>query len=264
MFSTLHIIVLCISIPLIVLGTIYSLKLSFEKVVKIMLGIGIVSELIKVFTYILKNEDNLGGYLPKTDLPFHLCSIQIIFIIVLNLSKNENAKRILRSFMLPTCLVGGFAAIMIPTSSSISNLNILTFQYFGYHIGIMIFALRMLIGKDIVFTVKDYGTCLLLLFITMFAAIYINSILYNGTTEKNFIYTVTDGENTGEVQISKVNFMYMVDPPQSGLPLLNKTHGWGVYVAHYLFICLFGVTMVYIKPIIDYFKKPGKDGDAAR
>lgn len=263
MFSTLHIIALSVSVILIIIGTVYSRKISFEASVRIMLGIGIVSELIKVFTYILINESKLGGYLPKTDLPFHLCSIQILFLIALNLSKNENAKRIIRSFMLPTCLVGGFAAIMIPTSSSVGSFNILTFQYFGYHAAIMIFALRMLICDDVKFTVRDYETCLLMLFITMFVSIYINSILYNGSTDSSFIYEVTDGEKVGQIQLSKVNFMYVVDPPQSGLPFLNKDHGWGVYFAHYLFICLFAVTLVYIKPIVDFFRgiKKRKDTD---
>lgn len=255
MFSTLHIVTLAITSLLIVVGTIFSLKISFEKVTKITLGIGIVSELIKVFTYILMNEENLHGYLPKTDLPFHLCSIQILFLIALNLSKNENAKRIIRSFMLPTCLIGGFAAIMIPTSSSTSTLNILTFQYFGYHAAIMIFALRMLIGKDVRFEIRDYGSCLLLLFVAMFVALYINSILYNGSADTNFIYEVTDGEHVGRIQLSNVNFMYVVSPPQSGLPFLNKDHGWGVYFAHYLCLCLTGVTAVYIKPIINCFRK---------
>lgn len=255
MFSTLHIIVMCIVFPLIAVGTYYSLKLSFEKVLRIMLAIGFVSEFTKIFTYILMNEDKLGGYLPKTDLPFHLCSIQILFLIVLVLSKNDNTKQIIRSFMLPTCLIGGFAAILIPTSSSISELNVLTFQYFGYHAAIMILALRMYIGKDVTFTIRDYGTCLVMLFATMFAAVYINSILYSGVSDENFFYTVTDGEHTGLIQLANVNFMYMVGPPVKGLPFLNEKHGWAVYVAHYLCLCLFGITGIYIRPIINYFKE---------
>lgn len=258
MFSTLHIVALCVSALFIVLGTVFSRKVGFDKIIKIMLGIGIVSELIKVFTYILMNEDKLGGYLPKTDLPFHLCSIQILLLVTLRLSKNENAKRIIRSFMLPTCLIGGLAAILIPTSSSVGTLNILTFQYFGYHAAIVVFALRMLIGRDIRFEIKDYGTCLLLLFVTMFGAIYINSILYNGIGDGSIFYEVSDGTHTGVVQLTNVNFMYVVNPPQSGLPFLNEDHGWGVYLAHYMCLCLFVVTLIYVKPIVSYFKSRAK------
>lgn len=255
MFSTLHLIALCCSVLLILAGTKYALKVSFDRAVDVLLGIGIASELIKVFSYILMNEDKLGGFLPKTDLPFHLCSVQILLVIVLKLSKSENTKRILRSFMLPTCLAGGLAAILIPTSSSVGHLNVLTFQYFGYHSALVIFALRMLLGKDTVFTVKDYGTCLLMLFVTMFAAIYINSMLYNGTADTSFLYEVTDGVHTGKVQLANVNFMYVVGPPQSGLPFLNKDHGWSVYFIHYLFACLAAVTLIYIRPIIASFKR---------
>lgn len=261
MFSTLHILVLTISAILLAVGTYFAQKLSFETVAKIMLGIGFVSEFLKVFAYILMNEDDLGGFLPKTDLPFHLCSIQITLLVVLNLAKSENTKRILRSFMLPTCLVGGLAAILIPTSSSIDSLNILTFQYFGYHVAIMIFALRMLLGKDIRFTIRDYGTCLLLLCFTLFAAVYINSILYNGIGDTNFFYEVTNGEHVGRIQLTNVNFMYVVGPPVSGLPFLNENYGWGVYMVHYLFVCLTAVSLVYIKPIFQVFKKKKPEGN---
>ena len=54
-----------------------------------MFTIGIISEIIKVVYYIVRNESTHGGYLPKTDLPFHLCSIQIIFLAILHYSKNE-------------------------------------------------------------------------------------------------------------------------------------------------------------------------------
>lgn len=264
MFGTLHIIALCVTIPLIVLGTVLSLKISLDKVIGIMLGIGIVSETVKVFSYILMNEQKLGGYLPKTDLPFHLCSIQLILMTVLYLSKNENTKRVLRSFMLPTCLIGGFAAIMIPTASSVGHLNILTFQYFGYHAAIMIFALRMLTGKDIRFTARDYGTCLLLLFVTMLAALYINSMLYNGTSDSDFVYSVSDGVHSGTVLLSNVNFMYVAGPPVSGLPFLNETHGWGVYFVHYMLLCLFAVTLIYARPVAAFFKeKTGLSSDTA-
>lgn len=250
MFGTLHIVVLCITAALILLGTYRILKLSFEKVCALMLGIGLAAELIMVFAYILMNEKNLGGYLPKGDLPLHLCSFQVLFFLVLVFGKNENTKRILRSFMLPTCLFGGLAAILIPTSSSVSRLNVLTFEYFIYHGAIVVFALRMLLGKDTVFTVRDYASCLAMLLVTMFAAVYINSILYNGTADTSFFYEVTDGTHKGLIQLTPVNFMYVVAPPQSGLPFLNKDKGWAVYFMRYLSLCVAAVTAVYIKPIL--------------
>ncbi len=250
MFNTIHIVSLIVSAILVVVLTVLLQKISFEKVTKLMLFVGILAELIKVFAYTIMNENRLYGYLPKTDLPLHLCSFQVIFLLVLVLSKNENHKRIIRSFMLPTCLFGGLAALLIPISSAVNHVNIITFEYFGYHAAIMIFALRMLCGRDIKFTVRDYGTCLLLLFVVMFAAMYMNSILYSGHSDTNFIYEVTDGTHTGTVQLANVNFMYTVAPPADGLPLLNLKHGWGVYIVHYMFVCLFAITAVYSRSII--------------
>jgi flagellar biosynthesis/type III secretory pathway M-ring protein FliF/YscJ len=68
----------------------------------------------------------------------------------------------------------------------------------------------------------------------MFFAIYINSMLYDG--------------------VSNINFMYVVSPPQDGLPFLNENHGWLVYVVHYAALVLFCVSIAYIKPIIDAIK----------
>ena len=56
LFGTKHIIILVVCLLLIVLGFIFSKKLSFEKIIKVMLGVGIVSEVIKVFN---NNLDNL-------------------------------------------------------------------------------------------------------------------------------------------------------------------------------------------------------------
>ena len=69
---------------------------------------GIISETIKVFYYISTNDN--GNYLPPTDLPFHLCSIQIIFLFILHMSENQKIKRLLLAFMIPTGLFGGIAA----------------------------------------------------------------------------------------------------------------------------------------------------------
>ena len=70
----------------------------------------------------------------------------------------------------------------------------------------------------------------------MFFAVYINSIIYDGT--------------------NKINFMYVASPPQSGLPFLNENHGWLVYITHYACTILICVTLCYIKPIIEFFKEP--------
>ena len=237
MFGTLHLAALGISALLIIGGVIAVRRVPMKLLLKIMLGIGVASEIIKVFAYILKNEAVLGGYLPKTDLPFHLCSVQIIFLAILNLTSNKKVRRALCTFMMPTCLWGGLAALLIPTSSSVGSLNVITFQYFIYHSALVVLALHMLTTRELPFTIKDYRTCLIMLVCTLFAAIYINSILYDGK--------------------SNINFMYVVAPPKEGLPFLNKDQGWLVYILRYMALCFAAATLTYIKPIVTAIKKGG-------
>ena len=135
--------------------------------------------------------------------------------------------------MFPSCLFGGIAAILIPTSSSLSSW-IITFQYNLYHIALIIFALRICTSKELKLTIKDYFSCLKFLLIIMFFAIYINSIVYDGS--------------------NKINFMYVVSPPVDGLPFLTEKFGWFVYIMHYACLVLFCVTMCYLKPIITAIK----------
>ena len=230
LFGTKHIILIALSLILVAVGYVFSRKLKFTQMAKIMLWIGIVSETIKIFYYVIRNEEKYGGVLPKSDLPFHLCSIQILFIVVLNVSQNEKLKHALTSFMMPSCLIGGLAALLIATDSSRNGMWIITLQYFAYHAAIMVFALYLATNKEHCPTLKGYFSCLKMLLIIMFFAIYINSILYDG--------------------VSDINFMYVVGPPQKNLPYLNDNNCWFSYIVKYAILILVSVTLFYIKPIV--------------
>ena len=233
-FGTKHLILVAVSLLLIVSLFFLSKKLRFAAVCKTLFFVGILSETIKIFYYIIQNEATHEGILPKTDLPFHLCSIQILFIAVVNFTKNEKLKRFLLSFMFPSCLLGGIAAILIATTSSLNGMWIITAQYFLYHIAIVVFALNLCTNKELKLTVSDYFSCLKFLVILFFFAVYVNSIVYDGN--------------------SNINFMYVASPPQSGLPFLNEDHGWFVYIVHYATLVLLCVTLCYIKPIVTAIK----------
>lgn len=237
LFGTKHIIILIFCFILIILGWFFTRKAKFKNVIKTMLIIGIISEIIKVIYYIVRNEALYGGYLPKSDLPFHLCSIQIIFIAILHYSKNEKFKKLLMSFMLPSCLFGGIAALLIATDSSRNGMWIITGQYFGYHVAISVFALYLLTNKEMKWTIKDFINCLKLLGLFGLLSIYINSMLNDGS--------------------GSINFMYTVRPPQSGLPYLNLNQGWFIYILKYAALAIVVITLTYIKPIIDFFKSLG-------
>ncbi len=236
MYGTKHLIILAVCL-LYIIGV--SLLLQKKQVplkiaVRLLLGVGIISESLKVCSYIIKNEAEMGGYLPKTDLPFHLCSVQILFMILLVLSENEKLKRVLIAFMLPTCLVGGAAALLLPTSSSL-NMPVVTVQYFLYHSSIIVFSLYLYRSPEVRFTFRDYISALLMLFGVFFAAIYINSAL-------------NDYQNN-------INFMYVVKPPMEGLPYLNNDKGWLVYILRYALLAVAAVSACYCRPILAKIRK---------
>jgi len=139
--------------------------------------------------------------------------------------------------MLPCCLFGGISAILIPTYSAL-NFWVITIQYFSYHICLTVFALHLLTNKEFKWTAKDYVHCLIFLVCTLLFAIYMNSIVDDGT--------------------GVVNFMYVVAPPQDGLPYLNKDHGWLSYMLKYALLVIVCVTLCYIKPIITWIKEKCK------
>ncbi len=229
MFGEKHLIILGISLAVIILFSILARKIKLETACRILLVIGVASEITKIFYYIIANEETHGGILPKTDLPFHLCSIQILLITIVNVVPNEKIRRFIFSFMMPSCLLGGIAALLIPTTSSLTGGIAITIQYFGYHAAIIVFAIKLIGAAEFRRTVKDYFNCLKFLLVMMFFAVYINSILYDG--------------------VSNINYMYVASPPQEGLPFLNEDHGWLVYIVHYASLVLFCVTIFYIKPI---------------
>ncbi len=235
MFGTKHIIILVGCVFLILGGTLLTRKLNLEKRSKAFMLVGVCSEVVKIFSYIIKNEAAYGGVLPKSDLPFHLCSIQIIFIMVVVFSHNEKIKRILLSFMMPSGLIGGGAALLIPTDSSLSIWSI-TLQYNLYHCALIVFAIDLLLDKEMDFSIKDYYSCLIFIFALLFFSVYINSIVYDAGG------------------ITNANFMYVVSPPKEGLPFLNENHGWLIYIIHYAMLVLFAITICYIKPIYTALK----------
>ena len=229
LFGLKHLLLIAASAALIVGGYFLTRKWPLNKVIRYLFHIGVVSELIKVFYYILANEATHGGILPKTDLPFHLCSIQILFMLILRFGKSQRIRELLLSFMMPSCFLGGVAAILIATTSSLNGGWILSVQYFGYHCAIAIFGLALMNSGMIKLTVKHYFSCLKFLVGLMLFAIYINSVLYDGNP--------------------KINFMYVVSPPQEGLPWLNEEQGWLVYMLRYAILVVGCVTACYIRPI---------------
>ena len=99
---------------------------------------------------------------------------------------------------------------------------------------LVVFSLYLYTSKEMRFDIHDYFNCLKFLVVLMFFSFYINSILYDG--------------------VSNINFMYVAGPPQDGLPFLNENHGWLVYIVHYALLVIVCVTLSYVSPIIHAVK----------
>ena len=151
--------------------------------------------------------------------------IDILLIIIIALCTWNGYKR---------GLVGGVAALLIATTSSLNGGWPISVQYFGYHTALVIFGIILLTTDKVKFTFRHYCHCLKFMLALFLLAVYLNSMLYDGS--------------------SNFNFMYVASPPASGLPYLNEDKGWLVYIIRYALLVVGCVTLCYIKPICAQLK----------
>lgn len=121
---------------------------------------------------------------------------------------------------------------MIPTSSSINGLLILSIQYFFYHATLIAFSIHIFRQHEIEFSVKDVMNVLKLLAFIGLMAIYIDGIL---------------GPDTN------VNFMYVVRPPMEGLPLLNLKQGYIMYIVKYALLSCVLVCLTFTQVFVSAY-----------
>lgn len=243
LFGGKHLLILAVCAAAMVIGTILVRKWPLRRLCQTLLHIGVVSEVTKVIYYILANEAKYDGILPKSDLPFQLCSLQILFVLIVVCVQSQKVKDVLLSVMMPGCLVGGIAALLIATTSSLNGGWPITLQYFGYHGALVIFGLTLLMTDKVKFTVRHYFHCLKFMLALFLLAVYLNSMLYDGS--------------------SSFNFMYVASPPASGLPYLNEDKGWLVYIIRYALLVVGCVTLCYMGPIVKAVKAKLSRKDAA-
>lgn len=238
MFELTHFIWLGIAICIIVgmlLFTKYK-KLSFNTVLTIIFIISILSEVIKILNNMNEGYKN-GRFLDPGSLPFHLCSIQIFFIVAIKLFKiKESTKEKLLGFMFPTMLLGGVLALLIPTCGTEFN-KVQVYQYFIFHSFIIFFGIYIIRYKLVTVNFKVFERNICYLLIMALCVTWINSFL----------------------SFDNVNFMYLCRPPMDNLPILNLDHGWYVYFAHLLTISIIAMFLIHLPFIIkNDFKKKGK------
>ncbi len=234
MFSTNHFIWLALCAVLVIAGSIAAVKgkLPFEKTLTIVCALCVLSEIVKIFCVLISEErsTDYGVFIKETDLPFHLCSLQLFFAFFAKLTKSQAKRDFMVTFMIPTCILGGFAALMIPTISC-SFTNPRTYQYFLYHAGLIWFGVTAICQSGVKLDFKAFLKTMVTLLTIVWITFYINGIT------------------------QKTNFLYLSKPPMDGLPILNMDNGWFVYFLSYMGVALTLILLFFLPFWITYAVK---------
>ena len=232
MFSSLHFIWLAICAVLIIVSSVITVKkrISYQTGLTALCVACVLSEVVKVFCVLISEQrkNEYGVFIKETDLPFHLCSLQIFFAFIARFSKKQSTRDFLTVFMIPTCALGGVAALFIPTITCAFT-NVRTYQYFLYHSALIWFSAFAVAKSGVKLHFTNYLKMLASLLGIVFITFYINGFFQN------------------------TNFLYLSEPPMDGLPILNMNNGWLVYFISYMALALLLITL-FFAPFWIYYK----------
>ena len=200
MFSTGHLLWIGISAALIVTGTFacFRIRPAEDRLLKICLAIGLLSEAVKVFSVIriLPMVDiavngaaldyvyagQYSPYLEMADLPLELCSLQIAFMAVMLRIRKPGLKSHMRALVFITGMIGGTLGIVLAgvTVDYSTVRDYFTspriYQYFLYHSMVVTLGLYMGFRADSDVSLRSFkGTILALLALDV-PTFYLNSV----------------------------------------------------------------------------------------
>ena len=238
MFSTNHILILSISAVAVAIAATLSVKakLSSRKASIIFFIICCASEIVKDLVKIIPSS--FGGFvLDPGDIPLHLCSIVVFAMFYIVVSRNSEKREHIKTAVTVIGLVAPVFALLIPTQG-VSFSEIITYQYFVYHVALFWYALHHVLTGQVTFGVKEYLRDLIYLGAVVMVLLYMNSAL----------------------SIYGVNYCFLREPPVDGLPILNLNHGWLAYFSVLLTIGALSVTAVHLPSMLKevFAKKRGK------
>lgn len=193
MFSVNHIIWIIISIVIIITAIVCLVKYrpDLRNVLTIACTGAVISEIIKVFSMVQMVPSSDGTmmipYMELQHLPFHLCSIQIIFIFYTRFAEDGRIKEALLAFMYPTCMIGSLLALAMPSIFA-GNIDVsqafthpLAYQYFLYHSMLFILGTYIAVSGQAGIKARHYFSTVLMLLMMGFMSIYINSLMASPT-----------------------------------------------------------------------------------
>lgn len=254
MFTVYHFIWLGICFSLIAVCAILlnKYKPSLKDVLTIACAVSVISELIKTFSVIQLVPSSDGAsmhlYIEQQHLPLHLCSLQIILIFTVRFIKDGKFKEMLLAFMYPSCVIGAFFALLLPTifTSSIDVSQAFThplaYQFFLYHTMLILLGGYILTSRQVKLKPKHYFSTLVILFIIAFVSLYLNSIFAAPTYLNGELISVD----------YTANFIFTYETP-IGIALTKLWH-WYLYLAILLTLAVSLIALFYI-PIFRANKK---------
>ena len=246
MFSVYHFIWLGICAALIVVGLVWLTKNkpSLERVLNLACVVAVLSEVIKTFSMLQMVPSADGSkmflYLQMNHLPLHLCSLQIFFIFYVRFAKPGKLRDAVLAFMYPSCTIGAFFALIIPTifSTSIKAAQAFThpigYQFFLFHTMLILLGLYIPMSGQVELRPKHYLTTLEILGVVAFASIYLNSLVASPIYQNGKLLSVEYSPN----------FFFTYRTP-IGIKLTEMWH-WYVYIAILLMLALALIAVFYI------------------
>ncbi len=259
MFSIQHIIWFCICLIAIIL-TMYLLlkyKPSIKNVLTVACILRVIGDMVKVFSTIEMIPNSAGTavypYLKLQFLPLHLCGLQIVFLFYARFTKNETGRKAALAFMYPTCTIGGFLSLILPSiftdSISLSQAftHPLAYQFFLYHTMLVIVGLYIALSKEVKLNTKSYFQTLLILFATAYLSIYINSMCAVPTYINNELISVD----------YMTNFFNTIVPPID--ITLTTIEQWFTYIIIMILIAIILMAIFYIPFFIKDYKEEQKN-----
>lgn len=250
MFTVYHFLWLAICLPLcaVTLWQLKKRKPPLKKVLSMACVVCILSEVVKTLS-VLKMVPSTDGttmhlYMEMQHLPLHLCSIQILFIFFARFGREGKAKETLLAFMYPSCILGAFFALMLPSifSTSIDVTEAFThpmaYQFFLYHTMLVILGVYIAMSGEIHFTGKHYLSSMGILGVLAFVSLYINSIFATPTYVNGELVSVE----------YSTNFFFTQRTP-IGIALTTKGE-WLLYMGIILTLAVLLVGLFYLPFIL--------------
>ena len=254
MFSIEHVlwIIICVAIIGISIYFLTKYEVSLKNVLTVACILRIIGDMVKVFSTIEMVPNNMNGlmvpYLKLQYLPLHLCGLQVIFLFYARFAKNEKGRNAVLAFMYPTCMIGGFISLLIPTiftdSISVSQAftHPLSYQFFLYHTLLVIVGMYIPLSKQVKLNTKSYLATLAILFGTAYLAIYVNSMC---------AVPVFEGKKV--IAVNYITDFFSLTYTPIGIPL-NTIEDWYLYLIILMLIAILLMGLFYIPYFIKDYK----------